>query len=254
MKSAVLVGVNRYPLLQNCDLRGCLNDVDDLSELLLNDYGFHRVVTIVNESAYKCNIIDALNDMISLSHADDELMFAFSGHGTQIYDVSSDESDGYDECICPADTSMDDDATLISDDELYAIFSKSPIGANLTIIMDCCHSGTNTRDISMGASGKFLDRGFPKRDTKKEKSSDCRWLTLSGCKDNETSADATFDDRPNGALTYSLVRELQDGSVISATNIHKHILAFMDKNGYDQHPVLSGSTQMRNRPFFGGAK
>lgn len=46
----------------------------------------------------------------------DVLFFHFSGHGTQIPDRASEESDGKDEAICPTDMNV------IADDDLRALF------------------------------------------------------------------------------------------------------------------------------------
>ena len=63
--------------------------------------------------------------------------FHYSGHGTQIKDVSGDEDDGFDESIIP----IDDNPIL--DDELRKLLAdKVPEGAKLTAIFDCCCSGT----------------------------------------------------------------------------------------------------------------
>ena len=45
---------------------------------------------------------------------------------------------------CPHD--MDWDGIYIVDDELDAFFGRLPTGINLEILLDCCHSGTGTRE------------------------------------------------------------------------------------------------------------
>lgn len=252
MKSALLVGINKYENLRNCNLRGCLNDVQILSDMLRSVYGFDRIKWMLDEDASRESILDELNELRQYSEDGDEIVFAFSGHGTQIYDVAGDETDGYDECICPADTSMDDDAALISDDELRPIFEGFNAGARLTVIMDCCHSGTNTRDMRRHINGRYLDRGIAARTRPTVADIDLPWLHLSGCRDAETSADAEFGGVANGALTYALCWALRGDHAASASNTHAKILDFLGKNGYDQHPVLNGRPDLRKRPMFGG--
>lgn len=74
---------------------------------------------------------------MSITEPGDVLFFHFSGHGTQVpTDDVADEQDGLDEAIVPTDMN------LILDDDLRVITRKIPRGARLTMLSDCCHSGT----------------------------------------------------------------------------------------------------------------
>ena len=77
-----------------------------------------------------------LDRLISLTLPGDTLFFHFSGHGTQVPSDDADETDGLDEAIVPTDMN------LIVDDDLRVIVAKAPLGACLTMMADCCHSGT----------------------------------------------------------------------------------------------------------------
>lgn len=81
-------------------------------------------------------IMLALEDLISNKKAGDNLVFYFSGHGTQENDGGRDERDGLDECIVSSDW------RAISDNTLRDTFERVPDGVSCTAIMDCCHSGT----------------------------------------------------------------------------------------------------------------
>ena len=80
----------------------------------------------------------------------DALFFHFSGHGTQIPTDDPQETDGMDEAIVP--TGMN----VILDDDLRVIVCNLPLGAHLTMLADCCHSGTlldnKVRDLPLGTS------------------------------------------------------------------------------------------------------
>ena len=47
---------------------------------------------------------------------------------------------------------MDWDGTYIVDDELKTLFSGLAKGVNLEVLLDCCHSGTGTREAAAMAS------------------------------------------------------------------------------------------------------
>jgi hypothetical protein len=44
---------------------------------------------------------------------------------------------------------MDFRDTFVSDDELSKIFKSLPKGVNLEVLLDCCHSGTGTRELKL---------------------------------------------------------------------------------------------------------
>jgi len=91
--------------------------------------------------ATKQSILDGAHWLIDGAQDGDHLFFHYSGHGTQVKDVSGDEEgDGMDEAICPMDYTS---KGLIVDDDLNAILVKNlPKGVRLTAILDCCHSGS----------------------------------------------------------------------------------------------------------------
>ena len=74
---------------------------------------------------------------MSLTAPGDTLFFHYSGHGTQVpTDHDDPEVDGLDEAIVPVDMN------LIVDDDLRLILCQLPLGARMTMLADCCHSGT----------------------------------------------------------------------------------------------------------------
>ncbi len=116
-----------------------------------------------------------------------------------------------------------------------------PKGVKSTIVLDSCHSGTGLRcnnPTSLIIKNRFLpppisnilsnpkialddnlDCIFPEENTKDIQTKRNRFLIstieqndnilISGCKDNQTSADAYFSNRYHGALTYALVETLK---------------------------------------------
>jgi hypothetical protein len=74
---------------------------------------------------------------------------------------------------------------------------------------------------------------------------------ISGCKSNQTSADASFGGRANGALTYFLLQSLQAPKALSKRldAIVAATRGALRKSNYSQEPQLEGSTAIMARPF-----
>lgn len=257
-KKALLVGVNRYKL-PGSDLQGCVNDVTNIRDVLLKYFGFSvkGIRVLVDGRATKKAILDRLDWLVKDAKAGDRLLFHFSGHGSQIRDRDGDElKDGLDEILCPHD--MDWDDNYIVDDELKKIFSKLPKGAVLEALLDACHSGTGTREAAAMAMlpaeqrvrARFLAppvdimcRQMGEEDLPltrlMEPGNPTNHVLFSGCKDNQTSADAFIGGTFNGAFTYFFCRHLRDmQGALSRADLLKRLRASLKHEGYDQVPQL----------------
>ena len=281
-RKAFLVGLNRYPDPRN-NLKGCVNDVLLMAKTLREQYGFAApsdVRLLTDERATTANVRKGLEWLVGDAAAGDSLVFHYSGHGSQVRDVHGDElSDSLDEIICPYDMDWDDPFT---DDDLAGICGRVPKGTLLTVVLDCCHSGTGLRDFlrpDLPIRYKFLpapvevrhrsernieNRGIDRSVTMTgpDRKLDVRHFGISltktnavliaGCRSDQTSADAWIDGDYHGALTYYLWRSLRDAKwtttyrkLIEATGS-----ALADHN-YDQVPQLEGPARLVSSPAFG---
>ncbi|MFZ2224759.1 MAG: caspase family protein [Candidatus Deferrimicrobium sp.] len=156
MKKALLVGINRYPDPDN-ELKGCVNDVRQMAETLKSRYGFPgdghmRILT--DARATTKAILDGLAWLTAGASPGDSLVFHYSGHGSQVPDKHGDETtDRLDEILCPYDLDWEHPLT---DDDLAAACAGVPQGVLLTVILDCCHSGTGLRDFALAGNLPFL--------------------------------------------------------------------------------------------------
>ncbi|CEL94207.1 unnamed protein product [Vitrella brassicaformis CCMP3155] len=145
-KKSLLIGINYFG--QKGELNGCINDVHTVKNWL-DEYGFPQdddhqlVLTDDQEGANKPthhNILKAFQWLVAGAADGDCLFFSYSGHGGQQRDTDGDEKDGYDETLIPVDFK---EHGMIVDDKVYEYLVKPlPKGCRLTIILDCCHSGT----------------------------------------------------------------------------------------------------------------
>ncbi len=156
---ALLTGINNYKYIS--DLRGCINDVRDVQKLLAEEFGFSsaNIRVLTDEQVTKERVLKEWKWLLAGAKRGDQLVFHYSGHGSQIADKDGDEDDGVDELICLYDMDFDDPQTYLLDDELREMTSRVPDGVNLTIIFDSCHSGTATRMLL--APNASRDAGAP---------------------------------------------------------------------------------------------
>ncbi|KAI0842801.1 hypothetical protein F5Y06DRAFT_284202 [Hypoxylon sp. FL0890] len=145
-RKALLIGINY--LGQKAELRGCINDTKNVSQFLIERYGYKREdMIILTDDQHdpimvptKANILRALEWLVSGARPNDALFLHYSGHGGQVKDEDGDEEDGYDEVIYPVDYET---AGHIVDDQLHQVVVKPlQAGVRLTAIFDSCHSGS----------------------------------------------------------------------------------------------------------------
>ncbi|KAK7403552.1 Ca(2+)-dependent cysteine protease [Neonectria punicea] len=145
-RKALLIGINYFG--QRGQLRGCINDVRNMTAYLSEHFGYKRedMVILTDDQQNpmsqptKQNILRAMHWLVKDARPNDSLFFHYSGHGGQTKDLDGDEDDGYDEVIYPVDFRQ---TGHITDDEMHRIMVRPlQAGVRLTAIFDSCHSGT----------------------------------------------------------------------------------------------------------------
>ncbi|CEJ92012.1 Putative Metacaspase-1 [[Torrubiella] hemipterigena] len=145
-RKALLIGINYFG--QRGQLRGCINDVRNMTSYLSEHFGYRRedMVILTDDQQNpmsqptKQNILRAMHWLVKDARPNDSLFFHYSGHGGQTKDLDGDEPDGYDEVIYPVDFRQ---RGHITDDEMHRIMVQPlQAGVRLTAIFDSCHSGT----------------------------------------------------------------------------------------------------------------
>ena len=143
----LLLGINEYAYVS--DLRGCENDVRDVSKLLIETFGFsdRNIRRQVNEAVIKTAVRDGFAWLVDGAKAGDRLVFHFSGHGS--YTESANDDEAVDELLCLYDMSWENPNSYLLDDELGELATNIPNGVRLTVILDSCYSGTGTRALGL---------------------------------------------------------------------------------------------------------
>ena len=275
-KRAFLVGINRYQIA-GADLRGCVNDVKDLSAALIEFHGFKKgdITVVTDLAATKKTMQAGIKALIRDSKKGDVALIHYSGHGSHVPDDNNDEADGRDEILCPTDLDWDDP---LRDDWLRTTLDGVKAGVNLTVIMDCCHSGTNTRAITppdAPVKERYLPspsalkavesgRSVPKKVSTELRSSsrasrkardivkaELPEVLITGCRDTQTSADAFINMRYNGALTFALVEAIRKSKGrLTYRQLHDRAAAVLKTRKFEQVPQLEGRSERFDQPLF----
>ncbi|ALN65495.1 subtilase family protein [Lysobacter antibioticus] len=255
-RRAVLVGVNNYQASSVTDLNGTRNDVHLIRTLLVNRYGFAPtdITILFDGQATHDGILRAIKeDLAQKSDSDDVAVFYFSGHGSQMPDVSNDETDRWDETLVAVDSRMPD-VYDISDDELNAAFSAVATRTKyITIILDSCHSGNAARatnKVRRIARDERLPPGLGTIAPAGARSTDGAddilglgegYVLISGSRSEELSNEDMFDDRIQGALTYHLAQVAQTDPNGTYRSVFPKVIDRVHTQFPSQTPQLEGA-------------
>lgn len=256
-KLALLIGIN-YTRTAYA-LAGCINDALNVGKILgvmgydctyLLDDGTCRPPT-------RNNILAACKQLVSNAKRGDSLFFHYSGHGTHTIDRDGDEDDGRDEAICPLSGGN------ITDDELrHVLTDRLPIGSNLFMLLDCCHSGTgadlrynydNTAKYNGGGrtpvefDATHWTCNAARRLNARRLDTKTAVVCISGCRDNQTSADTVFDDQACGAMTAAFLKAWEKHATadnrVDVLLLCNYMTGMLKCYGYGQIPQLSLGTR-----------
>jgi hypothetical protein len=257
VKKAVLCGINY--LGSSSQLAGCLNDVINFKNILINKFKWDPddIVMLTESNSLKPtkkNIEDSLLRLISNVNPGDTLVFYYSGHGSNIRDTNSDENDLLDEVLVPLDYNA---AGIISDDWLFSnIIKKIPPKTSFYSFVDACHSGSmfdlkyNLKYIGSTPNFKtnmpFVSNNWSnKYSFSFEKVVDVpgNIFCFSGCRDDQTSADSYLNNKNTGAFSHCLQLILDRDTPIQVHEVLKDMNCLLQILGFSQRSVLSLSSK-----------
>lgn len=256
-RKAVCIGIDDY---ENAPLAGCVADAR-LWARTLRSQGFDVEATLLNAEATRRTILQALRDLIAGSAAGDVLAFQFAGHGTYLPDLDGDERDGTDEALCPFDM---ESGEFVVDDDIGATCDGLPDGVNLTLFVDCCHSGTVSRlaGPSRGrvvgadrrarftkASARAVDLFLQSRQESRARNSRpgerfMREVLYSACSPTEVA----YETNGQGAFTVRACAELARASGLTNREYQERVTAAFGPSPA-QNPELSCEPVAASRKF-----
>jgi len=199
-------------------LQGCENDAHDLAEIA-ESAGFESSL-LLSAAGRAGAVTGAISAAAGQLRSGDIFVLTYSGHGSQLPDTSNDpdETDHRDETWVLYDRQL-------VDDELYRLWHRFDPGVRILVLSDSCHSGSAIRELpgepvtnaprtmpraealAVYKAHKALYDGLRERNAGEAAAPRAHVLLLSGCQDDQTSADGAR----NGLFTQTLLGVWDDG-------------------------------------------
>jgi hypothetical protein len=151
--------VTRRALLVGSATSGLVG-VDTDIELLqgeLGRRGFEQVRVLTGSAASRAGILDGLDRLVAETRTGDDVVVAYSGHGARLplLDPSAQLAagqSGYLHFVVPTDfaaSTPTDFRGLLAGELSRAQWRLTDAARSVTTILDCCHSGTLSRDVDV---------------------------------------------------------------------------------------------------------
>jgi len=215
---------------------------------LIDAYGYDKSSIMMlrddSQDDYKMptyeNIMRELNAIVTSSA--DEIWIQYSGHGAQVAHIFNNAI--MDDVIVPIDYN---DTNYVFDYDIHEIINK--IQCRAILVFDCCHSGSIG---NLPWSFTITNQNIITVNNNTDAMPNPNIFLLSGCKDNQTSADVFDREISQGVGVFSntfneCLRESRHE--IDIMTLYKNICVSLLTNGYKQTPVLSSSTNMPKYVF-----
>lgn len=273
-KAALAIGID-YVGQEGAELQGCRRDARNMHAMYKDHVGIdeENIIFMVDDaddhetfpnmrSPTGGNIMQALHELCALSYKHRELQeiwISYSGHGSylRVEEVAhvegvaaATEDDGQHETIVPVDW---EDGGMIIDDMLNSALggmrpdmtnpktgAVTP-GVRVIVVVDACHSET-----AFDLRYKYVSG-----DKNRIENPQCKVKTdimmISGCRDDQTSADAPFGPAHEyaGAMTTALLLALDESDyTIHCYTLLKRMRAFLRERKFRQRPQITCSRKL----------
>jgi hypothetical protein len=230
---ALLVGIDNYPD-DIPQLRGCVNDIEAfsayLSERVRGDKSVKlNLKTLKNAKATRKAVVDAFRNHLGKAKKGDVALFYYSGHGSQEQappEFWTLEPDHLDETLVLFDSRKEGSWDLADKEIAKLIAEVAANGPHFAVILDCCHSGSGTREVETTARRAPLDRrnrpissflvtaaeaeaASASRAAKAKGASryfspEGRHVLFAACRDDEEAKEYNGDGKSRGAFSFFL--------------------------------------------------
>lgn len=147
------------------DLAGAPADIAAITSAFESRITLAQSKVLLDEQASREGIISTFNTLATDAEPGDFILFYYSGHGAQVYDLSGQQLSGYSSTIVPWDARdpglpMSAAGDILDNELRILIDSARARGINVVTIFDSCNSGTATRDPTFDST-MIRNRGAP---------------------------------------------------------------------------------------------
>jgi Caspase domain/Lecithin:cholesterol acyltransferase len=282
----LLVGINDYPSPVP-KLRGCVNDIEAFAEYLQaradeETFGKPDLLILKDSDATREAVIKGFQKHLSKAGKDDVALFYYSGHGAQAKTAKEFlhlEPDKLDETLVCYDSRESGNYDLADKELAHLIAEVAKKDPHITVILDCCHSGSGTRgplEMSKGTRVRLAQTDMRERplesylfDTKNLKavdSGESGWFTLpvgrhvllAACQPSELAKETSGDDdKQQGAFSYGLRKTLETANQpLTYLDLRERASLRVRDRVSNQLPLLEtspGNQDAIRKTFLGGA-
>ncbi len=278
---AVCMGINKYPVpvdkngspfkdekgnLVSANLNGAVNDASAMRELLVGKYSVktENVKFLADADANAAGFLEAVKWLITNAKAGDNVVFTYSGHGSQIPDKA--QPSGKASVIVLSDNKL---VTGNFFKEVSASMKKA--GINATFVFDSCFAGAMNREPKIAEYSRVKTKALDPKGIYMQKAKLIAKTDLGGIlqsakalpakqdakgeiaflfasQDNETSSDLTFKDETKparGLFTLLITLILADQPKVALNELVTAIKTIVKEKGFKQTPMSEFSSEER---------
>lgn len=265
VRRALVIGINDYA---HKPLRGCVGDAQAMAVLLRERFGFDdaNITLLLNADASLAAVEREKARLLEETKADDMVFFFYAGHGTVFEQSDGTEASGSGTTFCLSEEPREDMYDEDFGEWLDALAKRTD---HVVLIIDCCHSGTISRDTGDAALAEPLVRRTappePTARPARRRSGPRRSITgmpanthtmIVACRDDQLASEIWLDETrttTSGALSLVLGRELRlarDGDTWRDLfdRVAPQVTELARKEDGNQVPQMEGRT---DRVLFG---
>lgn len=278
---ALFVGIDMYhpestPRVPRT-LSGCVNDIDAVEAYLRtrvatgNKWNLVEPLILKNQQATRQAIIEGFQKYLCQANSNDIVLFYYAGHGAQ--EVAPKEfwkfqPDHLNETLVCYDSRTKNSNDLADKELAYLIYQVAQKNPQIVIILDCCHSGSGTRDPEIKIRQTDVDRRerplrsyifAQDRIVINKLSAGFEWLkgkhiVMSACRAHQKASEYYGDAKDRGAFSYFLLKTLErtNGS-LTYRDLLRNVNALIVGKVREQSPQVEATDTLDLDNYFLGS-
>ncbi len=264
---ALVVAIDKYPI-KGHELNGCVNDAtafaNYIKEFCRTSGITYNEKRLFDADAARLKIVEGFKHFDAAKDGD-TCVYYYSGHGSTMPAPPEfwDEPDGMSQTIVCYDSRTGGAGCRdMADKEIGYLIHKATQGRDVHFlaVTDCCHSGTNTREVAAveGLKARMAETspvspraidyvGF--QDWINAQPPSSKHIHLAAAKNDETAKECKIEGTSRGVFTYSMIETLQQtNGNISYSELMQRVSIKAKNKVQDQTPQLNayGNTNTKD--------